>query len=56
MKMTCGIHKDKEIEVIPSDYLEWVAKTWKENTQENKDICEAADIEFQFRAKHNSHF
>lgn len=56
MKMPCGVHKDKEIEELPSDYIEWVAKTWEEKDPRNKALCEAADQEFQFRTKYNSHF
>jgi hypothetical protein len=56
MKMPCGIHKNTEICNLPSDYLEWVAKTWDENTLENKKICKAADEELQFRTKYDSHF
>lgn len=48
--MPCGKHKGELIEDIPSVYLKWVAEYFDDNL-----ICEAADAELRFRAKHNAH-
>ena len=56
MLMPCGAHKGKEIELLPSRYLRWVAENWKEVTPRDKAICQAADQEWQFREKMGCHF
>lgn len=56
MKMPHGKFKDKEIELLPSWYLKWVAENWKEITPRDKEICEAADKEWQYREIHGMHF
>ncbi len=49
--MPYGKFKGKEMEDIPSGYLRWIAENFN-----NEDVCEAADKEYQFREKWNSHF
>ena len=56
MKMPYGGYRDEEFEDIPSDYIEWISKNWDESTPRNKEICKAADDEYQFRTKYNCHF
>lgn len=36
----------------PSWYLKWVAENWREDSEQNKAICWAADREYQFRKKY----
>jgi hypothetical protein len=55
MKMPCGKYKGQDIEGLPLDYLLWVAENWKEDTEQNKRICEEADKEWQWREKNNYH-
>lgn len=50
MKMPWGKHKGKDIEDVPSDYLQWVAEN-----SENERLAVAADEEWDFREKTNSH-
>lgn len=56
MIMPCGAFKGKDIELLPSRYLRWVAENWKETTSRDKAICQAADQEWQFREKMGCHF
>lgn len=51
MKMPWGKHRGKDIEDVPSDYLLWLA----ENCDTEK-IAVAADKEWDFREKTNTHF
>lgn len=46
-----GIYRDKEIEDIPSDYLNWLARSC-----DNEKITIEANKEYQFREKYNRHF
>ncbi len=55
MKMPFGKHKGCEITDLPSSYLLWIAENWREDSPHNKAICEAADIEWQWREKNNCH-
>lgn len=56
MKMPAGKFKGKDIELLPSSYLKWVAENWKEMTPQDKAICEAADKEWRYREFHGMHF
>ena len=47
-RMPTGKHKGKPIHLLPSDYLKWVAENWDDG-----DISSEADVEYQFRLKHN---
>ena len=49
-KMPWGKFKGKEIWRLPSPYLKWVAENF-----DKKDICEAADAEWQWREKYDQH-
>lgn len=51
LKMKFGKHRDKTIEEIPSDYLQWMCEEL-----DNDKLVDAADAEYQFREKHNTHF
>lgn len=55
MEMPCGKYKGHDIESLPSWYLLWVAENWKETTDRDRRICQAADAEWQLREKHNQH-
>lgn len=50
MEMPWGKHKGKDIEDVPSDYLRWLAENC-----DNERIAIAADEEWDFREKTNSH-
>jgi flavorubredoxin len=50
MIMPWGKHKDKDIEDIPSYYLQWLAENC-----DNERIAVAADEEWDFRERTNSH-
>lgn len=48
--MPFGIHRDKEIENVPSEYLNWLAREC-----DNEEVAIAADEEYQYREKYNCH-
>ena len=50
MKLPWGKHRGKDIEDIDSGYLKWLAENCKD-----EEICQAADEEYQFREKWNTH-
>lgn len=52
MQMPCGKFKGKDIEDLPDWYLKWVAENWKEDRAKDRQICEEADREYQWRRKH----
>jgi len=54
--MPWGKFRDRQISLLPSSYLRWVAESWQEDTPMNKEICEAADKEYQHREKYGCHF
>jgi len=56
MQMPCGAFKGRDIELLPSRYLRWVAENWAESTPKNKAICEAADKEWRYREENGCHF
>lgn len=47
MIMPWGLHKDKDMEDIPTDYLKWLAESCDDD-----DICLAADKEYRYRLDH----
>lgn len=49
--MPCGKYKGKEIGLIPSDYLKWLAENWADEI-----ICAAADKEYRSRTDYGEHF
>ena len=51
MEMKYGKFKGKAMHEIPSGYIRWLA----ENFNDDK-IASAADREWQFREKHNTHW
>jgi len=51
MAMPYGKYKGKELFEIPSSYIHWMAENW-----EGKELCEAADREWQWREKMNKHW
>ena len=51
MRMPWGKFRGREIEVLPSSYLHWLARDCKNDT-----IATAADQEWQWRERHNCHF
>lgn len=53
--MPFGKFKGKKLAQIPSDYLLWAAKEWKEN-ESNKDLLKACSDEWKFRERNNCHF
>jgi hypothetical protein len=56
MKMPYGKYKGREVEELPSSYLLWVAENWREDSERDRQICEAADKEWQEREKNRDHF
>ena len=52
MVMPFGTHKGKTLEEIPSDYLKWMYKDFTDK----EDLALAAEEEYDFREKHNTHF
>ena len=52
MIITFGKYENKDIEDLPSSYLEWCL----ENFKEENEIYLVMDKEYQFREKTNSHF
>lgn len=48
-KIPYGEFKGKEIEDCPDWFVKWAAESWKEDTEENKAICLAADKEWTLR-------
>lgn len=55
MRMPWGKYKDKYIDVIPSNYLRYVAENWDEDTRFKKDIIEECDEEWNWREANNCH-
>jgi len=56
MIMPFGKFKGQNIESLPSSYLRWLAENIVEDkSQRNKDICLAADKEWQHREKYDCH-
>ena len=56
MIMPWGKFKGQDLESLPSSYLRWLAENIVEDkSQRNKDICLAADKEWQYREKYNCH-
>jgi hypothetical protein len=53
--MPWGKYKDKYIDVIPSNYLRYVAENWDEDTRFKKDIIEECDEEWNWREANNCH-
>ena len=51
IKMPYGAYKGKPMHDIPSGYLRWVAENFKDER-----ICKAADDEYQYREKYNTHW
>ena len=49
--MPFGKHKDKPFTSIPSEYLHWVAEEFDDDR-----VATAADKEWQYREKHNTHW
>ena len=47
MIMPWGMHKDKDIEDVPTAYLKWLAESCDDD-----DICRAADEEYRYRLDH----
>jgi hypothetical protein len=56
MKLHVGTFKGKTLEEIPSSYVKFIAENWHERTQYDKELCKAADKEWKFREKNNTHF
>ena len=54
-RMPYGKFKGQPLCDIPSSYLLWMAENWKEDTEENKVICKAADREWNLRERYNAH-
>jgi len=52
MIMPFGVHRDKDIEDIPSDYLQWIIN----KVTTNDELVEAAEAEYNFREKWKTHF
>lgn len=50
LKMPFGKYRGKEIEDIPSEYLNWLAAGC-----DNEEVATAADEEYQYREKYNCH-
>ena len=55
MKMPWGKFKGREIELLPSAYLKWLAENCGEESPRNKQVCIEADIEWQYRERYNCH-
>ena len=55
MKMPYGKFKGQDIEEIPSGYLKWLAENIDERNPRNKEICLAADKEWQWREENDEH-
>lgn len=56
MKLHAGKFKGKTLEECPSSYVKFVAENWHERTQYDKELCIAADKEYKFRTKNDTHF
>lgn len=56
MIMPYGKFKGQDITAIHSGYLKWIAENIQEKTRSGKEICRAADKEWQWREKHGCHF
>ena len=52
MIMPFGKYKNKDLEEIPSNYLEWCLDTFEDEDELYLEI----DKEYQFREKTNTHF
>ena len=52
MIMPFGVHRGKDIEDIPSDYLKWIIN----KVTTNDELVEAAEQEYDFREKWKTHF
>lgn len=53
--LTFGRHKGKDIEDVPSDYLEWLAGNLKEQGRasgRNIEAIKEAEVELKYRKKH----
>lgn len=50
MEMPWGKHRGKDIEDVPSDYLKWLAENC-----DNEPLAVAADEEWDFRERTNTH-
>lgn len=53
--LTFGRHKGKDIEDVPSDYLEWLAGNLKEQgmaSGRNIEVIKEAEVELKYRKKH----
>jgi hypothetical protein len=56
IRMPFGKYRDREIESLPSSYLKWLAENMDEKNPRNRQICLAADREYQWREKMGQHF
>jgi len=56
MIMPYGKFKSKDMGEIPSAYLKWLAENMDESKETEREICYAADIEYNWRPRNDSHF
>lgn len=54
--MPFGKYRGRRIDALPSSYLRWLAENMAEDKPRERDICLAADKEYQWRERHGSHF
>mgnify|MGYP002738104879 CR=1 FL=1 len=53
--LTFGKHKGKDIDDVPTDYLEWLAGNLKEKGRasgRNVEVIKEAEAELKYRKKH----
>jgi len=51
MRMPSGKFANKELHLIPSNYLRWIAENW-----DDEELCKEADDEWQWREKYGEHW
>ena len=55
MKIPWGKFKGQDIESVPSSYIRWMAENLDETKPRNRELCIAADKEYQWREKNDAH-